>query len=199
MINFINISNDEPYQRFISYYNLAKKNQQNIIEAISINSFSKTSNEVNSRYVNLKYIKENEWIFFSNYDSPKSKEFMQHDQICATFFWDSINTQIRIKAKISKSSSKFSDIHYANRNVEKNILAHSSEQSKIISSYKDVEKKYNLIKSQKDKIKSRPKNWGGFSFYPYYFEFWEGHASRLNKRECFLLLDKEWKKNFLEP
>ena len=104
MINFINISNDEPYQRFISYYNLAKKNQQNIIEAISINSFSKTSNEVNSRYVNLKYIKENEWIFFSNYDSPKSKEFMQHDQICATFFWDPLIRSLMMISLLSISS-----------------------------------------------------------------------------------------------
>ena len=100
MIIFENISAEAPYKRFENYYNNAEKNNQNYIEAISISSFSKEHNEVNSRYVNLKYIKGNEWIFFSNYDSPKSNEFKEHDQICATFFWNQINVQIRIKAKI---------------------------------------------------------------------------------------------------
>lgn len=199
MIIFENISAEAPYKRFENYYNNAEKNNQNYIEAISISSFSKEHNEVNSRYVNLKYIKGNEWIFFSNYDSPKSNEFKEHDQICATFFWNQINVQIRIKAKINKTDENFSDLHYAKRSKEKNILAHSSNQSEIISSYEEVKDKYTIIKSKEALIKSRPKNWGGFSFIPYYFEFWEGHKNRLNKRECYSLIQNEWKKNFLSP
>ena len=199
MIEFKNLPNNQPYDKFKDLYISAKKLNQENIEAIAISSYDIKNKEVNSRFVNVKYIHEEDWIFFANYNSPKSSHFKDHNNISALFFWPSINVQIRLKANIKKTSTEFSDFHYQNRSIQKNALAHSSEQSKIISSYKDVEKKYNLIKSQKDKIKSRPKNWGGFSFYPYYFEFWEGHASRLNKRECFLLLDKEWKKNFLEP
>ena len=75
MINFIDTSQEKPYKEFIKYYDLARKNNQNIIEAMSISSYSKENCEVNSRYVNLKYIKGKEWIFFSNYNSPKSNEF----------------------------------------------------------------------------------------------------------------------------
>ena len=32
---------------------------------------------------------------------------------------------------------------------------------------------------------ARPDFWGGFSFVPYYFEFWQGHKNRLNKRHVF--------------
>jgi pyridoxine/pyridoxamine 5'-phosphate oxidase len=32
-------------------------------------------NEVDSRYVNLKFISNDEFIFFSNYDSPKASSF----------------------------------------------------------------------------------------------------------------------------
>jgi len=199
MINFIDISQEEPYKEFIRYYDLALKNNQNIIEAMSISSYSKENSEVNSRYVNLKYIKGKEWIFFSNYNSPKSNEFREHNQICATFFWDEINTQIRIKASIFKTASEFSDHHYKNRNTEKNILSHSSNQSQIISSYDDVKRKYDSVSLNKDNIKLRPKNWGGFSFIPYYFEFWEGNENRLNKRECFSFKNKEWLNFFLEP
>ena len=69
------------------------KKQKNI-EAISISSYS-SKQEVNSRYVNLKFVNNNEFIFFSNYKSPKSIEFDSHKQITALIYWCNTNTQIR--------------------------------------------------------------------------------------------------------
>ena len=44
--------------------------------------------------------------------------------------------------------------------------------------------KENYNKSlNKDDLKKCPNYWGGYSFKPYYFEFWSGHESRINKRE----------------
>ena len=43
-----------------------------------------------------------------------------------------------------------------------------------------------------------PDYWGGYSLTPYYFEFWEGHQSRLNIRETFDLQDGQWIRNFLQ-
>ena len=82
--------------------------------------------------VNLKYIIDDEWIFFSNYNSLKAQNFLNHDQISALFYWDSINVQIRIKAKIFKTLSKFSDEHFEKRNIKKNALSISSMQSQPI-------------------------------------------------------------------
>ena len=44
-----------------------------------------------------------------------------------------------------------------------------------------------------------PEYWGGYSFTPYYFEFWKGHESRINKREVFDQIDGVWKQSFLQP
>ena len=44
-----------------------------------------------------------------------------------------------------------------------------------------------------------PDYWGGFSFKPYYFEFWEGHEDRINKRKVFEKTDSGWNEFFLEP
>jgi len=44
-----------------------------------------------------------------------------------------------------------------------------------------------------------PEYWGGFSFIPYYFEFWVGHESRINKREVFDKTEGIWKHSFLQP
>ena len=39
----------------------------------------------------------------------------------------------------------------------------------------------------------RPSYWGGYSFKPYYFEFWEGQ-NRLNKRTIYKRINSEWTK-----
>lgn len=199
MINIEKISSSEPYKKFENFYNKAFDSDQKVIEAIAISSFDKQNNEVESRHVNLKYIIGEEWIFFSNYESPKAKQFKMHDQITALFFWNSINVQIRIKAIINKSNGDFSNLHYECRAEEKNALAHSSEQSKNIESYDAVIKNYENMLIDKEKLKKRPDHWGGFSFMPYYFEFWEGNIHRLNKREVFSRSNDKWIKNYLQP
>ena len=198
MIQFNNLNQEIPYLLFKEKYNDALNAGQKGIEAISISSFNKEINEVNSRYVNLKFITNDEFIFFSNYDSTKAFSFNSHSQIAALVYWASINVQIRIKAKIKKTSNDYNQKYFFNRSEKKNALAISSNQSKPIDSYNQVKENYN--KSLKnDDLKKCPEFWGGYSFTPYYFEFWEGHESRLNKREVYEKSDNSWKHLILQP
>lgn len=199
MITFKNLNSATPYKKFLSFYKEAiKKNQPNI-EAVSISSFDKKIDEVQSRYVNLKYIIDDEWIFFSNYLSPKAKSFESHDQITALFYWNTINIQTRIKANIYKSSQLISDMHFNNRSNEKNIIAVISNQSKKINSPDDVKNKFDEVVTSKNFFDSRPDYWGGYSFNPFYFEFWKGDDNRQNKREVYELKKNNWEKSFLQP
>ena len=102
MIAFKNQCQDPPYLKFKEEYDSAVSANQKIIEAISVSSFCKSSKIVDSRYVNLKIIDDRDFIFFSNYDSPKSKQFNSHNQVCVTIFWNNINVQIRMRANIKK-------------------------------------------------------------------------------------------------
>ena len=199
MINLEKISEKEPYKVFLDYHNAAKLNGQKNLEAISISSFNFENNQVESRYVNLKYIIDEEWIFFSNYNSKKASDFSSHDQISVLFYWDLLNVQIRIKAHIKKTDSAFSDFHYSKRNMSKNAIAVSSKQSKQIDSYDEVISNYQSALNNKDVLKKRPRYWGGYSFTPFYFEFWEGHEFRLNKRNIFHISDNEWKSFIIQP
>ena len=198
MIKFNNLSNDAPYIIFKEKYDDSLNSKQANIEAICISSYSSKNNEVNARFVNLKYVEDKEFIFFSNYKSPKSKDFASHDQITALIYWSSINVQIRMKAKINQTSREFNLSYFAERDMKKNALAISSNQSTQIESYQDVFKNYN--KSLKnDNLIECPEYWGGYSFIPYYFEFWEGHESRLNKRDVYEIKNSEWTHYFLQP
>jgi pyridoxamine 5'-phosphate oxidase len=198
MIQFNNLNTEIPYLLLKEKYNEAVNAGQKGIEAISISSFNKGINEVDSRYVNLKFISNDEFIFFSNYDSPKAFSFNSHDQIAALLYWPSINVQIRMKAKIKRMTDEFNQNYFFNRSEEKNALAISSYQSKPINSYNQVKENYS--KSLKnDDLKKCPEFWGGYSFTPYYFEFWEGHESRLNKREVYEKSNDIWKHLILQP
>ena len=198
MIEFNQLNQTSPYIIFKKKYDEALNAGQRNIEAIHISSYNKKIEEVDARVVNLKFIDNDNFIFFSNYNSPKSIAFESYDQVSALFFWSATNVQIRMKAKIKRTSAKFNKQYFKNRSLNKNALAISSVQSKEISSYSEVMAKYmNALKLED--LAACPDYWGGFSFIPFYFEFWEGDESRVNKRKAFTLVDGDWQKTILQP
>lgn len=198
MIRFNNLNQAKPYLLFKSNYDDALNAGQKPIEAITISSYNIKSHEVDSRNVNLKFINNEEFIFFSNYESPKAISFNSHNQIAALVYWPIINVQIRMKAKIKKTSNEYNQKYFSSRLEEKNALAISSNQSKSINSYEQVKK--NFTQSLKnDNLKKCPTYWGGFSFTPYEIEFWEGDKFRLNKRNLYKKNKDEWNHSILQP
>jgi pyridoxamine 5'-phosphate oxidase len=198
MIEFNNLNQEIPYQLLKKKYDEAFDAGQKAIEAITVSSFNKKINEVESRYVNLKFINNDEFIFFSNYDSPKALAFNSHNQIAALMYWSSINVQIRMKATINKSSDEFNQEYFFNRSKEKNALAISSKQSNRIGSFEQVKENY-LYALKNDDLKTCPKYWGGFSFVPFEIEFWQGNEFRLNNRNLYIKEENTWKHFILEP
>lgn len=198
MINFLNKINAEPFERIYGLYDKALEANQLNIEAILIASYSSLTNEVDARYVNLKFVDTDKFIFFSNYESPKAIHFLSHPQIATVLHWKSINTQIRMKARIKKVDRIFSNKYFANRKKEKNAIAISSRQSQRIENYEEVIENYKDTLS-KQNLKKCPDYWGGYEFIPYSIEFWEGNENRINKRELFTKKDNEWVSEFLQP
>jgi pyridoxamine 5'-phosphate oxidase len=187
-----------PYVLFKEKYDEALNAGQKAIEAISISSYNKEISEVGSRFVNLKFVTGDKFIFFSNYNSPKASSFNSHNQIAALVYWPSINVQIRMKAKIKKTSMEFNQKYFFDRSEEKNALAISSKQSKKIGSFEQV--KENYYKSLKNAdLRECPKYWGGYSFKPYEIEFWEGNEFRLNKRNLYTKDNTSWNHFIIEP
>lgn len=198
MIKILKKVEDLPYKNFYNFYEEASKKNQKSIEAIAVSSYLDKKKEVNSRFVNLKYIDEHDFIFFSNYESKKAKEFINNPNISILIYWSVINLQIRMKAKIRKTTKDFNQFHFKSRDLKKNALAISSQQSKKINKYEDVIEKFNAALERED-LDRCPDYWGGYAMRPYYFEFWKGNKSRLNKRVAYLKKEELWEKCYLEP
>lgn len=198
MIKFNHISQETPYLILQEKYNEALDAGQKSIEAISISSYNTQLNEVNSRYVNLKFIMNDEFIFFSNYNSTKATCFNSHNQIAALLYWPSTNIQIRMKAKIKKTTIEFNQKYFFGRSKEKNALAISSNQSKKIDSFNKVKENFNKSLLNNN-LKKCPGHWGGYSFTPYEIEFWQGNDFRLNIRNFYKKDGDTWNHFILEP
>ena len=165
---------------------------------MAVSSFNKEKDEIDSRFVNLKFIEGNKFIFFSNYRSPKAKAFESFNKTSVLFFWNTTNTQIRMKGKVTKTSKKYNNRYFETRKKNKNALAISSSQSEIITSYKQVVSNYEDVKKNSN-LRKCPDYWGGYIFIPDYFEFWDGHKSRLNKRNVYESKHGKWESFVLQP
>ena len=200
MIELDRSEQSEPYVKFYSLYDQCIKKNQNLPQVIALSSYDKLSEQSDVRYVNLKYIHGEEWIFFTNYNSLKAKHFETNNKISGAIYWDKIDIQIRIKGIIKRKNESFSDIHFSKRDKAKNALAISSYQSQSIISYEKIIENFQKVLAQNEKsLKKRPNYWGGYSLTPYFIELWQGHSSRINKREVFEKIDGIWNKSFLQP
>ena len=135
------------------------------------------------RTVLLEDIINGDFVFYTNYESRKSKEIIQTGKGALCFYWKSLNRQVRLVGNLEKVSNEVSDKYYQSRSKGSRIGAWASKQSRELESrellmqkVKSFEEKYN------DNNIPRPSFWGGFALKPEEFEFWEDGDFRLHDR-----------------
>ena len=107
MIIFKDISNEKPYKKFVKLYKKAEEMNEPCINIICLSTFDPQNNQVNSRFLNLKYIIKDHWTFFSNYNSVKAREIEQHDNVSLSLYWNTLDFQLRLKGKIFKRNYRY--------------------------------------------------------------------------------------------
>ncbi|MGB0167500.1 MAG: pyridoxamine 5'-phosphate oxidase [Luteibaculum sp.] len=154
-----------------------------------------------SRVVLLRAFTEKGFVFYTNYQSNKAKELAKNAKVSATFFWPSLERQVRIEGAASKVPEKQSDDYFATRPRESQLGAWASAQSQKLESREQLEKKLEQIRLQYEgKEVPRPPHWGGFLINPNRIEFWQGRASRLHDRIVYTEIDNgKWSISRLNP
>lgn len=140
-------------------------------------------------------------MFVTNYESNKAQELELHSYAAVCFYWSTLELQIRIEGKASKTSRAESEKYFATRNRESQIGAWVSSQSRILNSRKDLEaKKLEIEKKFEGKTVVCPPNWGGYKVTPDLFEFWLAGSGRLHNRFQYNLDRKQgWIQTRLWP
>jgi pyridoxamine 5'-phosphate oxidase len=153
------------------------------------------------RVVLLKGIHDEQFTFYTNYQSAKGHEIENNSHVAMTFLWLPLQRQVRIEGRISKVDPSLSDDYFQKRPRGNQVGAIASPQSQKVGSRQELE---NLFEDADKKCLSlpsltRPAHWGGYRIDPDYFEFWQGRESRMHDRIIFEKINQKWVLSRLAP
>eukprot|EP01080_Neovahlkampfia_damariscottae_P004314 gene4314-7670_t len=153
-----------------------------------------------ARQVLLKYVKPEGFIFFTNYESRKSKEIQENPNVALVFYWREIGRQIRVEGTIEKTSSDISDNYFNKRPRNSQINSILSKQSQVLKNEKLFFEEIEKMNESEETTFKRPSNWGGYLIRPNFIEFWKNGHYRLHERLKYSHVgNNEWKTEFLYP
>ena len=171
----------DPIQLFKKWFEEAQKKEVSDPNAMQIATVSKNGFP-SVRTVLMKDIIDGNFVFYTNYESRKSKEIFETQKAAICFYWKSINRQVRVVGEINKISEKISDQYFNTRSLGSKIGAWASMQSQPLKNRKTLLNKVEELKKKFDKNVPRPNHWGGFQIIPNEFEFWQDGDFRLHDR-----------------
>ena len=181
-----------PILAFQKWFDEACEKNESEPNAFCLSTVNESSKSPSSRIVYLKDLRNDELVFYTNYNSDKGQQIDKNPNVSMLFFWSRLQRQVRIQGVLSKIPEKESDAYFNSRPRSSQIGAWASQQSMILSGPKELEDRVKEIESKYPDWVPRPEFWGGYALRPNYFEFWQGRPSRLHDRVCFDIQNGKW-------
>ena len=191
---------DNPIELFKKWFSKAEENEINDPNAVAVATSDK-SNQPNVRMVLLKGLNDQGFVFYTNFNSTKSKELKINQKASMCFHWKSLRRQVRVLGKVEEVTSKEADDYYNSRPYKNRISAWASSQSQpldkretFLDKIKEFEKKYPDANNV-----PRPPYWSGWRLIPNEIEFWVDGEGRIHERLIYKNTDGKWSKEILYP
>lgn len=136
-----------------------------------------------ARTVLLKGFDQEGFVFFTNYDSAKSKQLLENNQCSLLFFWKELERQVRIAGIAEKISDAESIAYFNSRPDGSKLGAWASPQSLAVAGKAWLKETFEFYKERfKHGEIPKPPHWGGWRIKPVRMEFWQGRPSRMHDR-----------------
>jgi pyridoxamine 5'-phosphate oxidase len=183
---------NNPFNGFSLWFDEAIANNEIEANACVLSTVDNANLQPTSRIVYLKELKNNQFVFYTNYKSQKGKELSDNPKASLLFFWPGLQRQLRIEGIVNKVSPEESDIYFASRPRESQLGAWASHQSEILNDRNDLITRLEELDLKYPDRVPRPPHWGGYALRPQLLEFWQGLPSRLHDRLIFQKTDDNW-------
>ncbi len=189
----------DPLEIFKSWLAEAESAEPNDPTALSLSTVGEDGMP-SSRMVLLKGYDARGFVFYTNYESRKGRQLLDHPKAAMLFHWKSLRRQVRIEGAVEQVSAAEADEYFASRPKQSQIGAWASDQSRPLEGRFELEKrvakfaaKYGLGKVP------RPPHWSGFRVVPRLIEFWQDGAFRLHDRLVYTRVGEDWTTERLFP
>lgn len=193
------LAEDEPFTPFARWFELAMKREP-LAETMTL--ATATSNGAPSlRAVLLKGVDARGFVFYTNADSRKGNELAANPLAALCFHWKSLARQVRVEGRVGPVAAQEADAYFASRARDSRIGAWASEQSRVLPSLGELERRFDLFSRRYADAATvpRPPNWVGYRIEPERVEFWQERPNRLHERMLFVRAGERWRKERLYP
>ena len=192
---------DEPLRLFAAWFAEARKTEPVNPDAMTLATVG-ADGTPNARMVLMKAFDERGFVFYTNTDSVKGHELAEAPKAALTFYWKTLQRQVRARGGVEVVSKEEADSYFATRSRMAQIGAWASKQSSALESRLAFEKAVALY-TAKFAIGTvpRPPYWSGYRVVPREIEFWQEKPFRLHDRIAFTRADRgtPWTKTRLYP
>jgi pyridoxamine 5'-phosphate oxidase len=155
-----------------------------------------------SRTVLLKQYDEQGFVFYTNYDSRKSRELAENPYISLLFPWHPMARQVIVTGTARRTGRDETAAYFRTRPHGSQLGAWASAQSSVIFSRAELDASYAELSARYPEGGQVPvpPNWGGFRIAPRTVEFWQGRENRLHDRLRYVAEpDGSWRVERLSP
>lgn len=189
---------ENPFKQFDHWFKQA--DELGVLEPSAMSLATSDGVNVGVRTVLLKFFNEQGFVFFTNYESKKSKQIAVNPQAALLFPWLSLERQVKITGHVEKVSQLDSLKYFASRPKGSQLGAWASEQSSHLSSRQMLMGQFEAMKAKFAKGEvPLPDFWGGYRVIPNSIEFWQGRENRLHDRFIYEKSGNEWVISRLAP
>lgn len=192
---------DEPLRLFKAWFAEAERAEPVNPEAMALATVD-AGGLPNARMVLLKRFDEHGFVFYTNLGSVKADELAGMPKAALTFYWKSLQRQVRVRGHVEPVAAAEADGYFATRSRMAQIGAWASKQSAALESRLAFEKAVARY-AAKFAIGAvpRPPHWSGYRVVPRTIEFWQERPFRLHDRIAFTRsgVTAPWSKTRLYP
>lgn len=189
----------EPFDRFRTWYEDAKRTEPSLPEAMSLATVGPDGRPA-SRMVLLKDADERGFVFYTNLESRKAADIAGRPFAALLFHWKSLERQLRVEGAVEPVATEEADAYFASRTRGAQIGAWASTQSRPLEGRFELEKRVAQFTARFGLGRiDRPDFWSGLRIVPDRFEFWTEGKFRLHDRLVYIREDAGWRTERLFP
>jgi pyridoxamine 5'-phosphate oxidase len=153
-----------------------------------------------SRTVLAKGISAAGVVFYTNFDSAKSRALIENPWASVTFPWYPLQRQIHLRGPVGRVDDETTQAYWRTRPRGSQLGAWASPQSSVIAGRSGIEQhQAELDERWADQEIPVPPHWGGWRLSPETVEFWQGRVARMHDRLRYRRTDDGWAVERLAP